>query len=199
MGKVLVIVVVALAAVIGYGVQPLVFPGQPSATFRVVTAADAPILTKYLASFDAQLGADKTAYLNHCLRTLSFAEEFLRRDFGFSEADIAARRPVMETALAFHDIALWSDGALNYIEPSTVQAEKLAAGDLTKDQLEVVRDIIVYHHKFTAFTGGKDDAVVNAVRLVRTLPRRPCTRAISRDHRLHDVSLVNWLCNRALW
>ena len=180
------LLVLTVVAFFIYGLQPFVFPGSPSPSFRVVTAKDAPILTSYIDHFAAELGDDKVSYLNHCLRTLSFAEEFLRRD-GFSEEEVAARRKVMETALAFHDIALWSDGELNYLEPSAKQAE-LVATDLSEDEKSIVCDIIVYHHKFTAFHGGKDDAAVNAVRLVRP-QQQP---EFDRTHKCFDGWIGCW-------
>ena len=158
------LLLIAFVAFLFYGLQPALFPGDPSATFRVVSREDAPTLVKYLDMFDEQLGDDRTAYENHCLRTLSFAEEFLRGD-GLSEEDIQSKRKIMETTLAFHDIALWSDGELDYLEPSAAQADKVVK-DLSKEDMQLVRDIIIYHHKFTAFSGGADDAVVNAVRKV---------------------------------
>eukprot|EP00656_Telonema_subtile_P034806 TRINITY_DN38841_c0_g1_i3.p2 TRINITY_DN38841_c0_g1~~TRINITY_DN38841_c0_g1_i3.p2 ORF type:complete len:131 (-),score=32.95 TRINITY_DN38841_c0_g1_i3:31-423(-) len=62
-----------------------------------------------------------------------------------------------------HDIALWTDAVLNYVGPSADRVEKALGGQMTPEQLQMVRDMVVYHHKITAFTGPHADTV-NAVR-----------------------------------
>ena len=162
MGKFLLAAGVGLVAFVLYGRQSFWFPGPTTPSFHVILPSEAPVLVNYLDQYADKLGDEREGYQNHCLRTLSFAEEFLRAD-GWSPAQIAERREVVETALAFHDIALWSDGALNYLEPSAKQAE-VKASHLSAEDAALVRDIIVQHHKFTPYSGSADDAVVNAVR-----------------------------------
>jgi hypothetical protein len=87
--------------------------------------------------------------------------------------------------LAYHDIALWTDGALNYLEPSAADMERemkepiklKEAGEekeehslfsLSENDIATVREIILQHHKYTPWTpeeGHPADArLVNAVR-----------------------------------
>ena len=95
MGRFWSIAALLVLSFVFYGIQPFVYPGAPSASFVVVAAGDAPTLVQFVDAFSEELGDDKEAYLNHCLRTLSFAQEFLRMD-GLTEEYIATRRKVME-------------------------------------------------------------------------------------------------------
>lgn len=74
-----------------------------------------------------------------------------------------ALRALIELALVYHDMALWTHRELAYIEPSIDDAEE-AAADMGLDvDLELLRAIIFWHHKFTAYRGPKE-CIVNAVR-----------------------------------
>ncbi len=87
-------------------------------------------------------------------------------------------------ALVYHDVGLWTDAKLAYLEPSCVAAAEAAKqAGLSPEQAQLVRDVIYFHHKVTPFVvaasadaakeGGSDGgvppaahaAVVNAVRL----------------------------------
>jgi len=145
-------------------VQPWLFPGAPSVGFRVVTPDEAPVLLRSLRRYETELGADFLAYRNHCLRVLSFALHFLEAD-RLTPDEIASQRPSLEAALAYHDIALWSDGALDYLDPSAARAlSDLKTSDV---DLDLVYDVIEQHHKATPFRSARGrlhDAGVNAVR-----------------------------------
>ncbi|KAJ8609025.1 hypothetical protein CTAYLR_008700 [Chrysophaeum taylorii] len=152
-----------VVGVVAYFLQPHFFPGAPSPDFKTLQPADAPDLVDTLDRYTWALRDDKVAYRNHCLRVLSFAEHFMR-EAGQSEASIERRRPLAAVALAYHDIALWSDNKLNYLTPSAARA----ARDLSEFQpgdVQLVRDIIEAHHKWTPFVGSSDDVLVNAIRL----------------------------------
>ncbi|MEM1413848.1 MAG: HD domain-containing protein [Myxococcota bacterium] len=117
---------------------------------------EAPTLDVLLEPHRATIGADFAGYRNHCLRVLSYALHFADEP---SDAD----RQALEVALAFHDIALWTDRALAYLEPSEALAtrENEARGLGVDPQL--LRDLIHWHHKATPFRGPRAD-LVNALR-----------------------------------
>ncbi|CAE7213950.1 unnamed protein product [Symbiodinium sp. CCMP2456] len=132
---------VALVGVVLYGAQPRLFPGEKSADFKVVQPAEAPVLMEYLQKYEKELGQDFLAYRNHCLRVLSFALYFLEK----SPSEGARRN--LEAALAYHDLALWSDLAASYLGPSAARARKDLAGSYSETDLNQIEDLIMNHHK----------------------------------------------------
>jgi hypothetical protein len=131
------------------------------------------VLSRYLDKHKHQIGDDFVPYRNHCLRVMAFARYFLAQD-GIKEVD-ARTHNIMAMALAYHDIALWTDGKLDYLAPSVAQLEKRigeemnlsqqAEGDegtgfvprhlhwsMYEQDSQVAKTIIIQHHKFTAYT-----------------------------------------------
>ena len=101
------------------------------------------------------IGADYAPYRNHVYRVLTYAMHFLDGD---EEA-----RPLVETALVYHDIGMWSDGELAYLEPS--EALALAHNEANAWGLDpaLLRAAIHWHHKLLPYR-GPDARIVNAVR-----------------------------------
>ena len=120
---------------------------------------------------------DFERYRNHCLRVMSFAK-YLMPDFVYEEYPNAMN--IVAMALAYHDVALWTDGKLNYLEPSAIQMERHTAkeGVFEENHISIARQIIMEHHKLTDYhskvtnndrrqsttSGAAVDAIVNAVR-----------------------------------
>ncbi|MCY1697285.1 hypothetical protein OVA10_04195 [Lelliottia sp. SL45] len=110
-----------------------------------------------LKRYEQALGPDLRAYRGHILRVLSYAMFFL--------GDAQEKRALVETALVYHDIALWTHHELAYLGPS----EDLAVRDnrelgLGLDE-DVLRAIIHWHHKITPYAGpGVEADVIEAVR-----------------------------------
>ena len=101
------------------------------------------------------IGNDYAAYRGHVYRTITYAMHFLAGD--------AAAKPLVETAFVYHDIALWTENELAYLEPS----EDLALADNEKHgwglDPELLRDAIHWHHKVLPYK-GKNARIVEAVR-----------------------------------
>jgi hypothetical protein len=150
-----------------------------------------PVIDHVLDRHRQPLGDDYGAYRNHCLRVLSFAVFFLERDREKKAKASAAEVNLMALALAYHDIALWTDKKLDYLEPSVAVFEtdlqldlKLRDGGslrnegdvgdagilplaLDEDEAETVREIILQHHRYRDWKKGDsvaDTSLVNAVR-----------------------------------
>lgn len=122
-------------------------------TIRII--AESPQVERLLAPYRAQLGRDYDGYRNHILRVLTYAMHFLDGEERYL--------PIVETALAFHDIGMWSHGDLAYLEPSI--SEALAANDreaLGHDPA-LLAALIREHHKLRPYR-GPDARLVNAVR-----------------------------------
>ncbi|PIB93390.1 hypothetical protein [Caulobacter sp. FWC2] len=86
---------------------------------------------------------------------LTYAMHFLGGD--------ARWREVVAFALAYHDVGLWTDGKLAYLEPSEAQAEQARQARAPHLDACLVCNLIHWHHKVTPFRGA-DAEVVNAVR-----------------------------------
>lgn len=101
------------------------------------------------------IGKDYAAYRGHVYRVITFAMHFLNGD---EEA-----RPLVETALVYHDIGLWTENNLAYLEPSEEHA--LADNEKYGWRLDpqLLRDAIHWHHKVFPYR-GPNQRIVEAVR-----------------------------------
>lgn len=117
---------------------------------------------QHLAQYKDVIGHDYEAYRNHIYRVLTYALHIFKKP---SEKQMR----VLAAGLVYHDLGLWSDNDLDYLVPSITRAKKnLAALGFTEEELHIVSDIIMWHHKVTPFYGNntcKDHvALVEAVR-----------------------------------
>ncbi len=97
------------------------------------------------APYEGVIGKDFPGYRNHVYRTITYAMHFLNYESSFE--------PLVETAFVYHDIGLWTDHELAYLEPSEAVAladnEKFGWG-LDPDAL---RGAIHWHHKIFPYKG----------------------------------------------
>ncbi|GAM60587.1 hypothetical protein JCM19232_3529 [Vibrio ishigakensis] len=73
------------------------------------------------------IGDDYLGYRNHVYRTITYAMHFLGNDPELEQ--------IVETAFVYHDIGLWTDHELAYLEPSEAVARetmKSSVGDSTQ-------------------------------------------------------------------
>lgn len=123
-----------------------------------------PELDDELFGLAEKIGSDFSSYRNHCLRVLTFTNYLLP---DWVSKDLPEAMELAAVAVAYHDVGLWTDKALNYLEPSAVQLEKALHDKYSATEMAIMKDIIVQHHKVTDFTsdrGKAADALVNAVR-----------------------------------
>ncbi|CAK9059799.1 WWE domain-containing protein [Durusdinium trenchii] len=85
---------------------------------------------------------------------MSFTSYFLGK-----EPD-AGPKKVLEAALAYHDLGLWSDLKASYLGPSAERARKDLSGTFSEPELKQIEDIIMNHHKYTEAS----DPLVDAMR-----------------------------------
>jgi len=112
---------------------------------NIVIKTSRPRLDAIFAPYVDTIGRDYPGYRNHVERTVTYAMHFLEGD--------PAAEPVVETAMAYHDIGLWTDRALAYLEPS----EAVALADNAKHgwgfDPDLLRGIIHWHHKVFPYRG----------------------------------------------
>lgn len=108
-----------------------------------------------LDRFRDALGDDYKAYRGHVYRVITYAMHFLN--------DAEEHRKMVETALVYHDIGLWTAHDLAYLAPS----EEIALRENAELSLNLDPDIlkasIHWHHKITPYSGPGAN-VVNAIR-----------------------------------
>jgi hypothetical protein len=135
---------------------------DPSLSRVLQVVRHAPVLEQQLGQRRALLGEDYAGYRNHVYRVLSYALFFLEGDA--EEKEMAERyRHVIETALVYHDLGLWTDKQLSYLEPSALRAREAVEDTYSQTEKELLHNIIYWHHKITPFE-GENAAIVNAVR-----------------------------------
>jgi hypothetical protein len=97
------------------------------------------------APYRALLGHDFDGYRNHVYRCITYAMRFLDNATEYEQ--------IVETAFVYHDIGLWTDQELAYLEPSEAVAlkdnDKYGWG-LDPDAL---RGAIHWHHKVFKYNG----------------------------------------------
>lgn len=121
----------------------------------IVIIDDSARVERLFAPYKDVIGKDYMAYRGHVYRTITFAMHFL------SQND--AHRPMVETAFVYHDIGLWTNRDLAYLEPSeAIALRDNASGNFGLDPA-ILKAAIHWHHKITPYLGPQAD-VVNAVR-----------------------------------
>jgi hypothetical protein len=110
-----------------------------------------PFVEELLTRYEKQIGKDYAGYRNHVYRTITYAMHFL------GNADEHER--LVQAAFVYHDIALWTDRELAYLEPS----EAVAIADNVKLGLgldpELLRGAIHWHHKILPYKGPNREVI----------------------------------------
>ncbi|OLQ94473.1 phosphohydrolase [Vibrio ponticus] len=104
-----------------------------------------PRVELLFTKFKDLMGDDYPGYRNHVYRTITYAMHFLDNDEQYEQ--------LVETAFVYHDIGLWTDQELAYLEPS----ELLALSDNAQHEWgldpDALRGAIHWHHKISAYKG----------------------------------------------
>jgi len=108
-----------------------------------------------LEKYKKIIGDDIDGYRNHIYRVLSYTMHFLHGERKYL--------PQIAVALVFHDIGLWTDSTLAYLEPSSNRAVLEGKGKFNEDDMNLIKSIVYWHHKITSYDGPHAD-IVNAVR-----------------------------------
>ncbi len=110
-----------------------------------------PRVEELFARYEKVIGEDFPGYRNHVYRTVTYAMYFLDHEPRFE--------PLVETAFVYHDIGLWTDHELAYLEPS----EALALEDNMKYgwglDAEALRGAIHWHHKIFTYKGPHEQII----------------------------------------
>lgn len=115
----------------------------------------------HLSKFESMIGEDYKGYRGHIYRVFNFANILSPN---LSDKD----KELIGVALVYHDIGLWSDKVLAYIDPSCDflmnNANKINKennkNEYNENELLLMHHIVKYHHKITKYN-PKDGKVLN--------------------------------------
>lgn len=104
-----------------------------------------------LSRYRPQIGGDFDGYRNHVYRCITYAMHFLN----YSQEHMQ----IVETAFVYHDIGLWTDHELAYLEPSEAIAQKDNEKYHWGLDPEALRGAIHWHHKVFRYKGPHQDLI----------------------------------------
>jgi len=115
-----------------------------------------PFLEELFEPWKSVIGDDYHGYRNHVYRMVQFTWAIKASDGNpLSEDD---KKKVMIAAV-FHDIGIWIENTLDYLEPSVPPAMKYLQGNQLGHWKDEVRLMITEHHKLHEYTGDHQDIV----------------------------------------
>lgn len=118
---------------------------------QIVIKPERPRVDQLLDRFAEAIGDDLPAYRNHVHRTITYTMHFL--------GNAPEHEALVETAFVYHDLGLWTDQELAYLEPS----EAMAQADNEKFgwglDPELLRGAIHWHHKILPYRGPGQDVI----------------------------------------
>jgi hypothetical protein len=105
------------------------------------------LLSFILESYRQNLGADFDKYHNHCQRVFAYSVKLCKVN--------KTQEQQLAIAAAFHDIGIWTADTFDYLDPSVTLAKKYLIENGLESWCTVVAEIIMQHHKLTAFKSNK--------------------------------------------
>jgi len=118
---------------------------------KIMVKTERPFVEDLFARYESLIGRDFPGYRNHVYRTITYAMHFL--------GSAKEHERLIEAAFVYHDIGLWTDHELAYLEPS----EAVAIADNQQLGLgldpDLLRDAIHWHHKILPYTGSHREVI----------------------------------------
>lgn len=104
-----------------------------------------PVTEHLLGSFREELGKEYQSYSNHVCRVFL---NCLLLDNNPANAEKYA------IAAVFHDIGIWTNNTLDYLDPSIEQAEIYLTENSRTELVEEIAAMITWHHKTAPYQGN---------------------------------------------
>ncbi|MQA29822.1 MAG: hypothetical protein GEU82_08290 [Luteitalea sp.] len=109
------------------------------------------ILDQLLDAHATALGGDLMAYRNHAYRVVNLCVAF--------SPDDPEQLQKMAVAAAFHDLAIWTDGTFDYLQPSIRLASAHLAQSGRAEWTTEIAGMIREHHKISRYRGDPEGLV----------------------------------------
>lgn len=106
------------------------------------------LLEQILAPWQTIIGSEFAGYKNHCYRMLHFC-------FVLAPDLSDEQRQKLIIASAHHDLGLWSEGTVDYIPPSIVEAKQYCHQQQLAHWEEEITLLIAEHHKLKPDTNQR--------------------------------------------
>lgn len=117
----------------------------------IVIQLERPRVERLLEPYRQKIGRDYDGYRNHVMRTITYAMHFLQQQ--------PTLVSLVETAFVYHDIGLWTDRKLAYLEPSEAMALRDNQRYLWGLDDEALRGAIHWHHKLFPYRGLNQELI----------------------------------------
>lgn len=127
-------------------------PAHANRELKIYTHND--VVEKHLNKYQHVIAEDFEGYRNHIYRVMTYSMHFLHYNETYLD--------VIGTALVYHDIGLWTDKTLAYLEPGAKLARERCF-TYSEEELTLQDNIIFNHHKIWPFV-GQNGNIVEAVR-----------------------------------
>jgi hypothetical protein len=121
----------------------------------ILIKLERPHVEELLARYKSQIDKDFSGYRNHVYRAITYAMHFLDNKLEHEK--------LVETAFAYHDIGLWTDNELAYLELSEAAAIADNVNYHWGLDADLLRGAIHWHHKIFPYR-GRNQNVIEACR-----------------------------------
>ncbi|KAA9353419.1 hypothetical protein [Larkinella humicola] len=111
-----------------------------------------PSIEALLQTFKPVIGADYDRYRNHVYRVFLNCL-LLDRD--------ATNEEKYALAVVFHDIGIWTNHTIDYLDPSVAQARHYLTETGKPEWIEEITLMIYWHHKISPYRGNCEKTVEN--------------------------------------
>lgn len=101
-----------------------------------------PLVDEILDHYREAMGDSFTGYRNHVYRVVNLCYW----TGPYNELD----REKIQIAGAFHDIGIWTDNSLDYLQPSADHATRYLTDNGRTDWISEVTEMIVMHHRLSS-------------------------------------------------
>lgn len=105
-----------------------------------------PLIDEILEPWNEQIGPDYQAYRNHLYRMVNYC-------FALNVADDTDQQKI-QIAAAFHDLGIWAEDTVDYLDPSIALAKAYLEERRLEDWIPEISLMIELHHRFREY---KDD------------------------------------------
>ena len=112
---------------------------------------DIQLIDEILSDWKDVIGDDYNGYRNHVCRMVTFCLSLGE----YSEED----HQKICIAAAFHDIGIWIENTVDYVEPSIPPAMGYLKQNKLNDWCEEIELMISEHHKIRAYRGPYEELV----------------------------------------